>query len=63
MDILGINKKVKAEKDAEKKKRAEVFLKEYKELSSRHKFDITAELSVNAGGISPILRVIEVIEK
>ena len=44
------------------KKRIDAFLKEYKELSLKHKLDIKGELSLTAEGIIPVMKIVKIKE-
>ena len=60
MGLFKKTKKALKELEAENKAKSEAFLKDYRELSQKHKLDITAVLSVQEQGIVPMLKIVEV---
>lgn len=54
--LLNIHKDVEKKKHADLMERGNKFMEEYRELSRKHKIDLSAEIEYKPNGIFPVLR-------
>lgn len=55
-NLLNIHKDVEKKKHADLMERGAKFMEEYRELSRKHKIDLSAEIEYKPNGIFPVLR-------
>ena len=56
----GLNKAAEKKQQEDLKRRAELFIAEYKLLVAKFKLDMTTELEFSTNGIRPVIKLIEV---